>query len=134
MRAFNVSVLLVLLGLAVASCGQNQPLMTFEAVPTRATVEVTQDQVGEAIIEAGTKRGWSMTEVEPGLIRGEILVRGKHKVAVNIPYDADSFSILYLSSENMNYQLRDGQPRIHPKYNSWIKNLKSDIEKRTKLL
>lgn len=134
MGGIRVSIAALAIALAVASCSQNQPLVTYDEVPTKATVEVTQEQVGEAIIDAGTKRGWSMTEVEPGLIRGEILVRGKHKVEVNIPYTASSFSILYLSSDNMNYQLRDGQPRIHPKYNSWIKNLKSDIEKRTKLL
>ncbi len=134
MRAFKSSVLAAMLGLVVAACSQNQALLTLESVPTKATVEVTLEQVSAAIIEAGAGRGWSMTEVEPGLIRGEILVRGKHKVAVNIPFTTTTFSILYLSSENMNYQLRDGEPRIHPKYNSWIKNLERDIQNRIKLL
>jgi len=103
-------------------------------VPFRASQDASLDQMTEAIVAAGMVRGWTMTPQGFGSIRGTIFVRDKHRVNVDILYDAEKFSIIYVSSNNMNYQLLDGQPRIHPRYMKWIDYLRRDIQERTKNL
>lgn len=88
-------------------------------------VTVSEGQtLRQAIFQAGKGRRWVMYEKEPGLIQAHLKVRG-HEVVVNIPYTQDSFSIEYVSSENMNYNPEKN--RIHPKYTQWVRNLEVDI-------
>ncbi len=132
MRKTGLSILLFMVLLSLASCGRNQPLVNVEAAPFRASENADLGQMTAAIVAAGTGRGWNMVPQSPGNIKGDILVRGKHEVVVDIVYDTENFSILYDSSNNMNYQLRDGERRIHPSYMKWIKYLRQDIQARTK--
>ena len=43
---------------------------------------------------------------------------------IDIRYDLHSYSINYVDSQNLNY---DGS-NIHPRYNSWIQYLQTDIQ------
>ncbi len=131
MRKFGLSIVLLVTALALASCDRNQPLENVQNASFKASQNATLDQMTDAIVTAGTARGWTMTPQDPGNVRGDILVRGKHKVVVDVLYDAEKFSIVYVASDGMNYQLRNGQPRIHPSYMKWIKYLRQDIQKRT---
>jgi uncharacterized caspase-like protein len=79
--------------------------------------------VRDAILVAGDKLKWVMTEPAKGEILGSYTVGG-HMVQVSIPYTATQYSILYSSSDRMNY--KDGV--IHPKYNVWVAALNREIQ------
>ena len=120
---------LLLAGLLLAGCGRNNPLIDVVDAPTEAKASTSDAAITQAILTAGRDRGWQMTEAGPGLIRGNLVTGGgKHEVDVDIAYSHDQFSITYADSVNMNYQRRDGEARIHPKYNRWVQILKEDIQ------
>ncbi len=79
---------------------------------------VTMDDVRKAIIRAGTTLGWNMNDKGSGLVEGTIHLRS-HMAQVDIPYDAQTYSIKYKNSDNLKY---DGE-KIHSNYNGWIQNL-----------
>ncbi|MDM7086163.1 hypothetical protein QUG53_05370, partial [Enterobacter asburiae] len=83
----------------------------------------TADQVKTAILKAGQKRDWIMTETGPGMIKGRLQSRD-HSVQVSIPYTATSYSINYENS--LNLKAADG--KIHKNYNRWVNNLDHDIQ------
>ena len=97
---------------------------TVYEVKNRAVTVAEGQTLRQAILQAGRGRRWMMHEVKPGLIQGVLNVRG-HEVVVNIPYTQDSFSIEYVSSENMRYNPKKN--RIHRKYKQWVRNLEVDI-------
>jgi hypothetical protein len=74
------------------------------------------------IKRAGVGLGWVMQDVRPGLIRGVLNVRS-HQAVVDIPFDIRTFSVLYVSSVNLDYE--NGE--IHSNYNSWVQNLERAI-------
>ncbi len=74
-------------------------------------------QAEKAIKTAGSKIGWEMETIRPGLIRGTLNVR-KHLAVVDINYDGQRFSIDYVDSENLKYD--EEQNLIHKSYNKWI--------------
>jgi len=114
----------------LSGCGRTAPLVNVVDAPTDASASTNLDAVTNAIMTAGNERGWQKTLVEPGLIRAKIITGGgKHVVRVDIAYTVEDFSITYADSLNMNYELKDSEPRIHPKYNSWVQNLKGDIQR-----
>ncbi|MBL4648009.1 MAG: hypothetical protein JKY13_03525 [Gammaproteobacteria bacterium] len=88
------------------------------------TQKVSANQVKSAIIRAGQKLNWTMTNAKPGLIVATLNLR-QHQAVVNITYTAKSYSILYKSSKNLDY---DGTT-IHKNYNGWIENLNHGIQK-----
>jgi hypothetical protein len=98
--------------------------------PLMAPQSATMDAITETVLGSGARRGWKMTMLEPGLIRGKIVVNNKHTVEVDITYNETDFSINYVNSINMNYTVRDGVANIHPKYNRWVRILKEDIQDR----
>ncbi len=114
--------LLLLVGLVfVAACRSYPPV--YEVKNRMVTVAEGQT-LRHAIFQAGQGRRWVMHEEKPGLIKGYLNVRS-HEVTVNIPYTQDSFSIEYVSSENMYYNPK--KHRIHRKYKQWVRNLEVDI-------
>jgi hypothetical protein len=78
--------------------------------------------MSRAIKRAGTSLGWDIQKVGPGKMKGTLDVR-RHVAVVDITYDMKSFSIEYVSSQNL---LHDGD-MIHRNYNRWIKNLEKAI-------
>ncbi|MBL3600610.1 MAG: hypothetical protein JMN25_12215 [gamma proteobacterium endosymbiont of Lamellibrachia anaximandri] len=84
---------------------------------------VTMDDVRKAIIRAGATLGWNMNDKGPGLVEGTIHLRS-HMAQVDIPYDAQTYSIKYKNSDNLKY---DGE-KIHSNYNGWIQNLDRAIK------
>ncbi|MBA1446115.1 MAG: hypothetical protein JMN27_12825 [gamma proteobacterium endosymbiont of Lamellibrachia anaximandri] len=84
---------------------------------------VTMDDVRKAIIRAGATLGWNMNDKGSGLVEGTIHLRS-HMAQVDIPYDAQTYSIKYKNSDNLKY---DGE-KIHSNYNGWIQNLDRAIK------
>ena len=73
-------------------------------------------------MRAGAALGWQMKEERPGMLVGTLNLR-KHVAVVSIPYTANSYSVQYRSSVNLDE--KDGQ--IHKNYNGWIQNLTRGI-------
>lgn len=86
--------------------------------------------VDRAIKEAGARRGWIMETAAPGHIVALIRVR-RHMAKVDVRFDRKKFSINYRDSENLNYNA--ARNTIHRSYNTWVTNLRNDIQSKVPL-
>jgi hypothetical protein len=107
--------------LLVATACTSAPLMNVTDAPISRGY--TAEQVKTAILKAGAGRGWVMQSVKPGLVRGTLDLR-KHKAVIDVAYTANTFSITYVDSTDLDY--KDG--KIHRYYNHWVNNLRADIQ------
>ncbi len=139
--------LLALLLVFSAGCKNGDPILS----PVEQSVDntnLTLDKMKAAIKEAGIRRGWAVKEADiaqpaPAPAKGK--ARGKapaptrgqaqatlnvrsHTVVVDVFYTANTFSIAYRDSINMEYDGAKGT--IHPNYNKWIKTLAEEIRIR----
>jgi hypothetical protein len=123
------SILAAVLLCTVGGCAvREKPVMQVQAAPINFNG-------GEATVENRIKsalagRGWEIVAEQPNLIRAQYAKAnsevGAHSVTIDIPYDADSYSILYVDSQNMMYDPDAGT--IHRNYNRWVANLQMDID------
>src|SRR4051794_10880462 len=111
-RAIFVATIILL----AAGCTGPRPIYNVsDGVISSSKPNATTEEVGKAIIRAGAALGWNMQETAPGQILGTLNLR-THMAAVNVNYDARSYSIRYKDSSNLGY---DGT-NIHSNYNGWI--------------
>jgi hypothetical protein len=96
-------------------------------IQTATGKELTLEQVKKAIIDAGIKQTWIMTEVKPGEMLGEFNVQS-HQIHVTIPYTTKNYSILYKDSSNLRYD--PVKRTIHVNYQKWIERLDNEIKAR----
>lgn len=89
-----------------------------------ATDALNSERAERAIRNAGSRLGWEMATVQPGLIRGTLNLR-EHQAIVDIDYDGRGYSINYIDSENLKYD--EEKNVIHKNYNNWIRNLERQI-------
>jgi hypothetical protein len=109
---------------ALAACTAAPIVNVSEAPVVTATGKsLSNEQVRNAIVRAGTSLGWQMKEDGPGMLVGTLHLR-KHTAVVAIPYSAKSYSVQYRSSENLDEQ----GGKIHKNYNGWIQNLTRGID------
>ena len=87
----------------------------------------TAEMVRASIILAGSARGWQVASEQAGELTLRNNIRNKHVVVVNVHYDSKGVRVEYVSSENLEYEMRNGVAYIHPKYNEWVKLLLNDI-------
>jgi hypothetical protein len=80
------------------------------------------EQVKNAILKAGKDLGWKMEEKNKNLIMGTLNLRG-HQAVVKINYGIVYYSIMYVSSKNLDYD----NYSINRFYNSWVTNLEHKI-------
>jgi hypothetical protein len=116
--------------LVLAGC-RAEPVLNIQNEPFALTAAadpqtLTLDDYKNAIIRAGAARGWAFSDDGPGAMIGTVVVRGKHTAKVRVLYDEKAFSIVYLDSNQLNYDASRGE--IHPNYNSWVRNLRNDIQ------
>ena len=114
-----------MLALVLVGCRSNPVYNVSDAPVTTSTRNYSMSDVRGAILQAGASLGWQMKIVRPGLIVGTLYVRD-HMAKVEIPYDRNTYSILYRDSSNLDY---DGV-NIHGNYNSWVQNLSAAINSR----
>ncbi|WP_026802997.1 hypothetical protein [Aliarcobacter lanthieri] len=93
--------------------------------PVSLKAGVSDDNIYGAIKTAGAGLGWQITKVKPGLAQGQLNIR-KHTAIVEIPYSANSYSIKYKSSSELNYNAEKNT--IHNNYNGWVQNLSNAIQ------
>ena len=119
----------VALALVLAACRSNPVYNVSGAPVTTSTRNYSLGDVRGAILQAGASLGWQMKIVRAGLIVGTLYVR-EHMAKVEIPYDRNTYSILYRDSNNLDY---DGA-NIHGNYNGWVQNLSNAINARLSVL
>lgn len=95
--------------------------LTHETVPKVQGRLATQAELDLAMKQAMEDHAWKVKDFSPGSIRAETVVRNKHIVEVQIHYDAEELSIIYVSSVNLNFKTDDKGRRIHPNYHKWIR-------------
>jgi hypothetical protein len=96
--------------------------------PPRVSVgPLPTSDVEAAIYEGCSKKKWIPSKISDGRIEATLYLR-THVAVVDIDYDADSFQVHYVRSENLNYKNRNGEELIHPNYNAWVKNPIADID------
>ena len=89
------------------------------------TVTITgEKQMKDIVMRAAHQKLWVPQAIEDGRVRCTLNLRA-HQVVVDVVYAESSFSIRYVSSENMNYD--SGTNTINPKYNQWVRNLQREI-------
>ena len=118
-----------LLALAVVGCRSNPVYNVAEAPVMTSTRSYSTSDVRNAILQAGASLGWQMKDVKPGLIVATLNVRD-HMAQVDIPYNRQTYSIVYRDSQNLDY---DGA-NIHSNYNGWVQRLNAAINARISVL
>ena len=117
---------LLMLPLAVSLLGARQAQLVDPDpidVPPGMSIALVSRLIQTAIV----KRRWWVEENEDGRMVAVLKIRG-HTAKVAISYDEKSVRIQYLSSEKLDYEIKDdGLPYIHPNYLNWVKNMKADI-------
>lgn len=88
----------------------------------------TMEEVEEAILDAMRNRGWAVHEKKRGEIIADLNVRD-HFARVGITYNTGAIAIEYMDSRNLEYEVVDGEQRIHGNFNSWLTNLSNDIQR-----
>jgi hypothetical protein len=110
------------LGAPVASQAHNLDRLQ-DHVQVSFTGSPSQDIVREAILTVGKSHGWSAAQQSPGKMRMTNVIRGTFTVVVDVTYSSTGMQVDYVSSENLNYKLKNNVPWIHPKYNKWVQTL-----------
>lgn len=116
--------------LLLGAC-QNQPISNVVDAPLGAPEGVTLDQVRQAIMFAGNKRGWTMRQEVPGRITATHQ-RSGHMAIVDVLYTTTTFSIVYYQSSELHYNSKEQS--IHPTYNRWVEFLAQDIQANAAVL
>lgn len=107
---------------------ENAPVVTGSGnVPTLA-------QIKQSIVAAGAIQNWKVSDAEDGKLNATLVVRGKHFMTIEIPYTTEQYSLIYKTSVNLNYEILDGVPLIHPNYNKWVQTFSNNIRLELKKL
>jgi DMSO reductase anchor subunit len=117
----TLTVFLVLIGLM--GCRAGAPIYDIKstAIPNSIDGSLPLAQITKSITTAAAKHGWEMRVDKPGYIVGTLQLREHEAVVADIIYNTKSYSILYKSSQNLQYDEKNRT--IHKNYNSWIRNL-----------
>ena len=89
---------------------------------------LTVDMVQQTISKVATMRNWEVVPQAGGrLIATLSWQNDRYTIVAEIKCKADSYSITYKESINMNYQILNGVPSIHPYYNRFVRELREAI-------
>ncbi|MGL6259484.1 hypothetical protein [Vibrio sp. WXL210] len=125
MKLINVIKIALISLLCFAPLAQAAKVIPVEGQPMYS--ELSFDDARVIFAQAASRRGWSVKDgEEANSLIADLHVRS-HYVAVNITIHKDSYDINYHDSENMKYKPNG---TIHKKYNAWVRNLNSDIQKQ----
>ena len=83
-----------------------------------------EKQMKNIVMLAAHQKLWVPQVIDDGTVRCTLDLRA-HQVVVDVIYTESSFSIRYVSSDNMNYD--SVANTINPKYNQWVRNLQREI-------
>lgn len=83
-------------------------------------------KIQNAIKKAFVGRGWRLREKESDHILARLELRG-HRADVKATWGDGVIHLTYVDSENLKFEEKNGEKRIHRNYNNWIINLERDI-------
>lgn len=92
-------------------------------VPAGVSAAKVEQVVGSAL----SLRGWRIVKTTPGEIEAVYDPRD-FSVTIAVHYDTQKIQINYVTSSNLKYEEKKGVRYIHKNYESWIKNLVTDIQ------
>lgn len=122
---------ILLLGAVLAAGAQARSAPIYEPARVRLTsaqgVPLGAEQVRAAIVSGAAVRHWQVVAQGPDKVTLRYEKAGKFEAVVDVNYSADGFQVVYVSSNNLEYQRSSTGTEIHPNYNRWIKNLELDI-------
>lgn len=121
---------MLILFLAPAVADAAKPIMNLRDVPVSVRADgssYTDQEVQAVIIKGCLARGWQPVLDGQGQIHAMINVRSKHFAEIEIPFTAASYSIIYVSSDNLDYN--EKRQTIHRNYNNWVVKLSATINK-----
>lgn len=137
MRHFPLSLALItLLALCLPPAARSAPyLQDIVKAPITLRADgshLSLPEIQAAIIEACNTKHWVPQITAPGKISATILVRGVHHAEISIPFDESSYSIIYVSSRNLDYKEYKSwggevKREIHRNYNKWVEMLSQTI-------
>ena len=108
-------------GCLSTSSGGGEEIMSIE--DCKVTLSGTRT-MKEVVVAAAHGKMWMPEERGDNTVRCTLDVRG-HQVVVDVVFTDTSFSIRYISSQNMDYDA--ATRRINRKYNQWVRNLRREI-------
>ncbi|MEY4564922.1 MAG: hypothetical protein RLZZ618_4199 [Pseudomonadota bacterium] len=81
------------------------PVVEFRDIPVSLATQksLTAEQVRQAIQVTATAERWDMVTLADGSLQLTTLKNGKHTVVMNMTYSASTYSLLYKSSDKLNY-------------------------------
>ena len=106
------------------------PILNHPDVPvvTTSGAAPSAARVKEAILAGAAAKNWTIAQQADGNLQATLKTGGgKHTVMVLITYTPVKYTLMYQDSINMNYGQRNGEPVIHPFYNTWVGELKESI-------
>jgi hypothetical protein len=130
----NLLIAVFLLATAWPAFAKQHQMATpeYEAFAPAIARPLTQQEVRAAVIDAAQARGWVVTGDEPGKLTLRYAPR-THLAVIAVNYDDKGFKIGYVTSEDLDYEVKRGKTYIHGNYNLWLERLSHDI-KNSKVL
>ncbi|MBE0474786.1 hypothetical protein [Rhodoferax sp.] len=79
------------------------PIVSFENIPITiaTTATLSSSDIKNAFLAAGYEGGWKMLPSDESSLEGTYVKNNKHTIVVTIRYDAEKYSVLFKSSDNM---------------------------------
>ena len=117
--------LLLVPALVLLMASRQAPLVDPQpiAVPAGVNAAKVEQVIGTAL----SQRNWRIVKHTPGEIDAVYDPRD-FSVTIAVHYNARQIQINYVTSSNLKYEEKNGQRLIHRNYESWIKNLVTDIQ------
>ena len=117
---------LLLVPALVLLMGSRQVPLT-DPAPIAVPAGVDQAKVTQIIEQALSARNWRIVKHVPGEVDAVYAPRD-FSVTIAVHYDPQKIQINYVTSSNLKYEERNGVRYIHRNYESWIRNLVTDIQ------
>jgi hypothetical protein len=122
---------LLLIPLAFMLMGARAVLV--DPAPIAVPAGLAAKDVAKAIKVGISRRGWVVSKDENSQIDAVLSLRS-HSARVAIPYNEKEVTIRYVSSEDLDYQEKNGTKYIHGNYMKWIRNMEADIQRELQFL
>lgn len=132
LRRMNPIILALVLSLASGpALARSKNLV--EPPPVTIQCELSDADMTDAIVSGGSVRGWRPVTKTSGIVELRYIKgANKHSLTVNVEYTANTFSVTYKDSTNLNYKVKKNGVRvIHPRAIGWMSNVSIDIEGKT---
>lgn len=130
----------LVIAITLAGCAAPRIVNIVDAPLKASRLDVTDDEVKQAIVRAGEALGWTMRVETLRKLVGVLTVRDE-TASVAIDYNTKMYSIKYRDSTNLGYKWKPisdyggtiaisgtEQGEIQKQYNDWVKKLDAAIK------